>query len=662
MSRPLAFASASFLLGCVAACVLLKLIGVSVGATVLAVLSLCLLVSGIISLIKLKKSNKLTGVVLSFCGLALLLCFLRVSFQIKPAFNLANGTSYKLSGTVEDLDYRDTSIRATLKPTNSPKFIVTLPILTEVQIGDSFSGEFILEKYDFEVYSQIGNGIYLKSTENTVSFERDNSEKKLLQVRETLSKRLYCCFDSLSAKLSEAMTIGNDDYFPASISDDFTSAGASHVLVVSGMHLAIVASFVMFLFGIFPVSKKISYLIELIFIFGFAVLTGFSFSIVRAGVMLIVCLSSKLTGSRYDPITSVMFSAMLILLFNPFAVLSASFVYSFAAVFGIEVFYPQIMNLVSEKTKKLPYYLTQILTAVLSVVFLSLSANIMLLPFEMMISTAEPLRSIISGTLLAVPSTLVVTIALVFAILPHSLHFLVLPLRIIAAIASRACVFVVQKVSLLPSLTVSLFSNFACVAIVILIVVGYILFRKNKALIAFSCAVMFVFISVIEVGFTKNSSFVVVCSGSGGYSSAIVENGEAEIIVTDNSLLSETTDALQKLHVNKITRVILRDGLSANIWGQKAKVLYCENASRSYDVGGLRFSFMLDETGESPDCDVLVTKSLTHGADSTSTFTIVAEGDIMKSSLSGSFSGRYMLSSENSTSIFEVKNSKLYII
>ena len=148
MSRPLAFASASFLLGCVAACVLLKLIGVSVGATVLAVLSLCLLVSGIISLIKLKKSNKLTGVVLSFCGLALLLCFLRVSFQIKPAFNLANGTSYKLSGTVEDLDYRGTSIRATLKPTNSPKFIVTLPILTEVQIGDSFSGEFILEKYD----------------------------------------------------------------------------------------------------------------------------------------------------------------------------------------------------------------------------------------------------------------------------------------------------------------------------------------------------------------------------------------------------------------------------------------------------------------------------------------------------------------------------------
>lgn len=667
MSRPLAFSGFSFMCGCVLACVLLHLganfavLGI-LAAAVLVVALAIFVISRVKSEKKAKNSYKTNTAVLSFFGLALLLCFIHGKFLIEPTYKYADGKEHSLHGTVESVNYYDTSARLKLKSADGTKFYLYVPILSVVNEGDSFSGEFTFEKSAVDVSSPISDGIYLTAEEKSISFKETGEISLLQKTREIFKKRLYCCFDSLSAKISEAVVTGDRTYLPAEISDGFKSAGAYHVLVISGMHLTLAASFAAFLFGLLPISRKKVYLLELLFVFLYMLVTGFSVSIVRAGIMLAVCTFGKMSGSRYDPITSVTFAAMLMLLANPFSVLSLSFVYSFAAVFGIEVFYPEMMGFFEKRVKKLPYYLSLAADGVLSVVCMSICANAMILPFEMLFGTCEPMRSVVAGSLLAVPSTAVVTVGLLFACVPHFLHFLILPLRSVMAAASRLCVKITEFVTLLPSVTVSMFAPIACFLTALVILLGFIFARKRKDMIAVLCAVLFVFMSAVEMNFASGSSFLIVCTGSKGFSVASVQNSTAEIVVTDSSTVSDMKDALTKVHCKNVSAVILRDGLSESVWSGLGKTGYLKANSRSYDIGGVRVSVMLEEKGDAPDCDVLVTRSLLNGEKSDSTFTIVSSGAIIKDNLNSALAGRYLLAEEDKTEIIEIKNNSLYVI
>ncbi len=658
MSRPLAVSGFSFMCGSVFACVLLHL---GYGFSLLGALAAVILIAAVISFVLSR--NKMNTAVLSFFGLALLLCFLHGKYLIEPAYGFANGEEYDLCGTVEEVVYYDSSARLTLKSDDVGKFNLYVPVLTVVDVGDSFEGTFTFEKNTAEISSAIADGIYLSAEETGISFEKnENAGNTLLKIRELFGDRLYCCFDSLSAKVSEAVVTGNRSFLPSDVSDSFKTAGAYHVLVISGMHLALAASFVMFLFGLLPISRKTVYILEMIFVFFYMLVTGFGVSVVRAGIMLFVCTLGKISGSRYDPITSVIFAAMLMLLKNPFALLGLSFVYSFAAVFGIEIFYPGMMSFLEKYIKKLPYFLSLAADGLSSVVFMSISANIMLLPFEMLFGTAEPLRSVVAGTLLSVPSTAVVTIGLIFACVPHGFHFLIMPLRVIMALAVRLSLLITNCAGKLPSVTVSLFAPLACFLMAVLIILGMIFVPKRKALTAVFCSVFFVFMSLVEIGFARNSGFLIVCTGSKGFSVASVQNSVAEIVVTDNSTVSDMKEALQKIHCDKVSVVILRDGLSGSAWSEISETGYLKNSSRSYDMEGLRISVLLDENKDVPSCDVLIRRSLASKSRSDCTFTIAASGDIIKDNLSSTAAGRYLLAEEDKTMIIEVKNNTLYFI
>lgn len=230
------------------------------------------------------------------------------------------------------------------------------------------------------------------------------------------------------------------------------------------------------------------------------------------------------------------------------------------------------------------------------------------------------------------------------------------------ALAVRVCLLITDFASKIPSVTVSLFAPCACFLMAALILLGMILVPKRKALTAVFCSILFVFMSFAEIGFAKNSSFLIVCTGAKGFSVASVQNSMAEIVVTDNSTVSDMKEALQKIHCDKVSAVILRDGISGSAWSDVSKTGYLKSASRSYDMQGLRISVLLDENKDVPNCDVLVTRSLTGERRSECTFTIAASGDIIKDNLSSAAEGRYLLAEEDETMIIEVKNNSLYFI
>ncbi|MDD5693170.1 MAG: ComEC/Rec2 family competence protein [Patescibacteria group bacterium] len=122
------------------------------------------------------------------------------------------------------------------------------------------------------------------------------------------------------------------------ISPEFTRAlqnsGTSHIIALSGYNITIILS----LFVAFRIhlSRRLNLLLPICFIILFIIMTGASASIVRAGIMGMMPVLAKYLGRNNNSFIAILFSATVMVLFNPFIVLyDVGFQLSFAALCGM---------------------------------------------------------------------------------------------------------------------------------------------------------------------------------------------------------------------------------------------------------------------------------------------------------------------------------------
>jgi len=115
------------------------------------------------------------------------------------------------------------------------------------------------------------------------------------------------------------------------------SSGFSHIVAVSGMHVAFIISFLSLLTG----RRRAAFLgIPIVIIF--MAMVGFTPSVVRAGVMQVLLLVAPLLRRENDPPTSLAAALLLLLVWNPIAIGSMSLQFSFAAMSGLLLITPRI--------------------------------------------------------------------------------------------------------------------------------------------------------------------------------------------------------------------------------------------------------------------------------------------------------------------------------
>ena len=115
-------------------------------------------------------------------------------------------------------------------------------------------------------------------------------------------------------------------------------AGLSHVIVVSGMHMAFLLGALRLITG----RRRAAAAIGVPLIVVFMAMTGFTPSVVRAGIMQILLLLAPLLRRENDPATSLSAAALLLLLANPQAIGSLSLQLSFSAMAGIMLVSPRV--------------------------------------------------------------------------------------------------------------------------------------------------------------------------------------------------------------------------------------------------------------------------------------------------------------------------------
>jgi competence protein ComEC len=89
-------------------------------------------------------------------------------------------------------------------------------------------------------------------------------------------------------------------------------------------------------------SRNVAVILLIGIMWWYAAITGLSPSVLRAVVMFTVLSVAQLGGKHYDPLNALLFTAFILLLWNPLTVFDIGFQLSFLAMLGIFLFYDKI--------------------------------------------------------------------------------------------------------------------------------------------------------------------------------------------------------------------------------------------------------------------------------------------------------------------------------
>lgn len=83
----------------------------------------------------------------------------------------------------------------------------------------------------------------------------------------------------------------------------------------------------------------------------FAITSGMGIATIRAFVMFILKLIGEILGRKYDYITAISLSALILLADNPFIIINSGFQMSFCAMITITIIWPKVVYLINIKSK-----------------------------------------------------------------------------------------------------------------------------------------------------------------------------------------------------------------------------------------------------------------------------------------------------------------------
>ena len=148
--------------------------------------------------------------------------------------------------------------------------------------------------------------------------------------------------------LLSALCLGQRHAVSAATNDAFRYSGLSHLLVVSGLHLSIVAVALRALLRRIGIGYRLSAALALPLVWGFAGMVGGAPSVLRAAIMCSVWLTGYMVYRRYNGLNAWGLAAALLLLTNPYLLLYAGFQLSFAATAGVLTLAPRLCRPASQ--------------------------------------------------------------------------------------------------------------------------------------------------------------------------------------------------------------------------------------------------------------------------------------------------------------------------
>lgn len=191
-------------------------------------------------------------------------------------------------------------------------------------------GEFSLPSY----YKGEGiSGVFQAKTIELVRGESSPFAKELFTLKQSLGNRIDALFPEETAGFLKSLFLGERSGITLSEKSLYQSAGISHILAISGLHLSLLGGFFYRLLRKIKLSSLLSSLITSFFLFSYFLFTGSSHSAFRALFMLFLRFAAIQLGKGKDLLSQLSFALLFLLWLNPLSLYSSGMQCSFFTLF-----------------------------------------------------------------------------------------------------------------------------------------------------------------------------------------------------------------------------------------------------------------------------------------------------------------------------------------
>jgi len=152
------------------------------------------------------------------------------------------------------------------------------------------------------------------------------------QIHASLVAKIHELWPAREAALLDAMVLGEDAFLEGGTRTEFQRSGTYHILVVSGMNLSILAFVIFWALRQFHLDAALASVVTVVVSFAYAFVTGVGAPVWRAALMLAIYLGARFLYRERNMLNALGAAALGVLIFDPRALLGASFQLTFLSV------------------------------------------------------------------------------------------------------------------------------------------------------------------------------------------------------------------------------------------------------------------------------------------------------------------------------------------
>lgn len=485
----------------------------TVSVTGFAALAVFLLSVFIIS----PKSKYIWAIFVSF-GVAVISISMLFVMKGFTAVSVYDGETLCFSGTVTSTEYHETyekielKIRSVGDKKESFHALTYSDTETGLEAGDEISakGQFKLLPYSKEnLKSLLSDNTYFSLNKVTdLSVTGENTFRKSVgRLKEAYKTAVGSYLPNELGSVAVGMTVGDRTGISDNLRNCFNYSGTAHLLVVSGLHLTLWTAFAGDFIPALRRRKILNTVITLCLVVFYLALTGFSVSVVRAGIMILIIRLSKLFGRASDSLNSLGLSLSILLMKNPFSVFSVSMLLSVGSTLGLILFAEKIHNFIYKSGAGKIITQSAVGRLAADSLAVSISVSVFTLPVFIFYFNMFPTLSFVSNFFIINLSS----ILMVMTVLGVIMHFCgILPLTeclfYFSGIITKLIISIAEKIGMLRHSTVSVASRYFRVflAFAVIASVLFLFLRKFKKVKKSVLPLVLIFAFIVTAGVSES--------------------------------------------------------------------------------------------------------------------------------------------------------------
>lgn len=247
-------------------------------------------------------------------------------------------------------------------------------IMTDSLAGDLKSGDVLLARSQINAPTNRGNPeefdyarflihrgisgtmlLFSGNWELTEHQPRFNLKQTALRMRAKLLEYYQDWgFNGDELGVLSALTLGYKEELSEEVKSAYSTAGISHILALSGLHIGIlflVLDYLLHFMGNKPFCRLLRSFLVIVVLWAFAFISGLSPSVVRSVLMFTLVALAKLMDGKPITLNTLAATAMCMLLYRPFYLFDVGFQLSYTAVASIVVIQPWLNRLLNVRNR-----------------------------------------------------------------------------------------------------------------------------------------------------------------------------------------------------------------------------------------------------------------------------------------------------------------------